>query len=836
MDYIVNIAIPVPLNKLFSYRVESDRNIEELIGCRVLVQFGRRSLTGIIIEENVNPAQGINIKSVLELIDDIPSFSSAQIRLAKWISNYYLCSLGIVLTAALPAGMSPKTLLTVTMLRVLTSKEIEAISGKSVKRIALLNYLSKHKGNVSVAYLQKKLRMSNLSEHLDALAQSGILDIETGLTKRVTSKIQTGIKLNERFITNQDELRSILDEYDKSKPKYSALISYLYLSQTKGIIPKLSSIKKTLDISQSIPKTLEKIGIVEFVDIEIDRSVISSVSLSNIDESKHKLTLEQKNSLSFIKKLIRNNDSRPHLIHGVTGSGKTLVYIQAIKHVIAKGASALFLVPEISLTPQLIDRFKMVFGDKITALHSRMSDGERFDAWRLIRSGEKRIVIGARSAVFAPLQNLGIIIVDEEHDASYKQDSPVPRYNGRDIAVMRAKIEVVPCILGSATPSLESRYNAETGKYTLSEINNRADNAVLPEIIIVDRVAAMKSGQMNGSFSKQLLEEITDKLEKKEGIILFQNRRGYAPLLECTDCGFIPMCQNCDITLTLHKNQRQLRCHYCGYTIAAFNSCPACGFPELNEQGSGTQRIEEELLTVLADEGFNPVIQRVDLDTTTRKGALRKIFTSFIAGETDILIGTQMVAKGLDFSRVTLVGVINADMQMFLPDFRSNERTFQMMTQVAGRSGRTGEKPGKVIVQTSHPNHPSLKSVLNSSYKQFYDFEISNREKLRYPPFVRFINIEISGKNEQRVDNAAFRFYKLLPDNPAYLKFGPSLPFIPKLMNNYRRQIIIKSDKEKDVSGSIVRNALIWTMNRYDEQYSSASVRIKIDMDAYSTL
>jgi primosomal protein N' (replication factor Y) len=740
-----------------------------------------------------------------------------------------------VIIAALPAGMSPKTMLKISLVKELDNEEVERLSGQSQKRRMFLNYLLQHDEPVSLAFLKKRLKMPYLSDYLESLAENGIIRIDTGYTKTTKVKKQKGIILTPEYFGDENKLKDLLDELDKSKPKHSILISNVYLAQSKDIVPKISSLLKELKLSRSNVNTLTKKGVLEIIDIEVDRSLTDEDLLAERDESKLQLTEEQQHCYNEIKHAIVNKEHKPILIHGVTGSGKTLIYIHAINHIIEQDKSVLLLVPEISLTPQLIDRFRNVFGNNIVALHSRMSDGERFDAWRLIRKGEKHIVIGARSAVFAPMQNLGLLIVDEEHEPSYKQDSPAPRYNARDTAVMRAKLEDIPIILGSATPSLESMHNAETGKYKLLEIKERADGAYLPEIILVDKTAASKSGQFSGSVSKHLIEEIEEKLKNKEGIIIFQNRRGFASFLECPDCGYIPECKNCSVSLTYHKKKNQLRCHYCGYTINAHRSCPACGYPELKEYGFGTQRIEDELSKILQSEGYNPVIQRVDLDSTGKKGSLRKIFTAFIAGEIDILVGTQMVAKGLDFERVTLVGVVNADLQMFLPDFRATERTFQLLTQVAGRSGRSGGKPGKVFIQTAHPRHLALRAVLDSSYDLFYKNELANRRELNYPPFVRFIVIEFSGKNEHTVEKKATQFLNLLPQNKAYQIFGVTQPFVAKLQNRYRRMIIIKGYKTKDKNGNILRMNLKKAIADYAEKYGTSAVHVKIDVDAYST-
>jgi len=836
---IVEVALPVPVNNLFSYLLDMEDISSNIIGSRAIVPFGRRTLTGVIVSKNeYKEIESKKLKFISEIIDESPVFNPEMLKLTKWLADYYFCSWGEALKAALPIGMSPKTVVKIKLTYNFSGEELRLIKKKAPKRALLIEHLMNHNEPVTVGYLEKQLNTTTIAEQIEALAEMGFIEITSGKTKEAKIKKQNFACISDNVFNDNDLFRKILAVSDVKYPNQSAILSFLYLSRINNVTQYLvADLLKETKTTNSDVLSLKKKGHIEVLEMEVDRSVNKElITLSDRDESKLELTEQQQSALGNIKEALDKNKFDAFLLNGVTGSGKTLVYIQAIIHTLQNNKSALMLVPEISLTPQLIDRFRNVFKDGVVAIHSRMSDGERYDAWRQIYTGNKKIVIGARSAVFAPMINPGLIIVDEEHEPSYKQDSPAPRYNARDIAIMRAKIENATIVLGSATPSIESKYNAETNKYKELKISERADNARMPEIIVVDKVSARKSGNLSGSFSKLLLEEIVDKLKNKEGVILFHNRRGFAPLLECPDCGYIPVCRNCDVSLTFHLPNKQLRCHYCGYTLSAFRACPACGFPEMKEIGTGTQKIEEELPELLAAYGCQPVIQRVDLDTTSKKGSLRKILTAFSEGESDILIGTQMVAKGLDFARVTLVGVVNADLQLFLPDFRATERTYQLLTQVSGRAGRSSDKPGKVIIQTSYPASIALKATVSNSYNILYDNEIVHRADADYPPFSRFISIELSGKDERKVNNNAINFYNLIQDNNAYIKLGPTTPVIGKLRGNYRRIIIIKDLKRFDNSGNIIRKALYNAMNEYNRQFSTSTVKMIIDIDSYHSL
>jgi primosomal protein N' (replication factor Y) len=832
----VRIALPLPIDKYFTYSLPDDSCQSEVIGRRALVPFGKRQLTGIIIDIQAEVGPDEKIRPVSELLDDEPLFTKDMLGITRWIADYYICSHGEALKAALPAGMAPKTVLRINLNREITEEELTSMQKSAPKRAALLKLILGHKDNITVDFLQNELKAQSVSDQLDALVQMNMITITSGLTKQSEHKTQKALRIPDSIYESESAMKDMLDELDKKNQRHSTLISYVYLNQMNNRTSLVTETLKELNLSVSMVSTLTKKGYLEVNDERVDRNLPGETTLAVRDESILELTNEQSHCVEQILSSFENGDSKPFLIHGVTGSGKTLVYMHIIRHIINSGKTVLMLVPEISLTPQMIDRFRIVFGDSVTALHSRMSDGERYDAWRRIHSDETQIVIGARSAIFSPLNNLGLIIVDEEHEGSYKQDEPSPRYNARDVAIVRGKTENALVILGSATPSIESRYNAETGRYRLLEIRSRADGAELPQIVLVDKTTSQKSGQMSGNFSKQMINAIIERLERKEGTIIFHNRRGFASYMECPDCAYVPMCKNCDVSMTQHKSKNQLRCHYCGYTINIHKACPACGHPELKEVGSGTQRVEDELMDILRSESYSPVVQRVDLDTTSKRGSLRRILSAFAEGSIDILVGTQMVAKGLDFERVTLVGVVNADVQLFLPDFRATERTYQLLTQVSGRAGRTASKPGEVYIQTSHPRSVALEAVMVGSYHPFYKAELDTRRESLYPPFVRFICIEISGKDMKKVNYHAKTFSRMIKTHSSFVIIGPSQPLIPRLRNLWREVIIIKSIKSKDPSGKIFRKALADARAEYSAKHSTSAIRLKIDVDAYNSV
>lgn len=838
MNIFIKVALPIPAQTLFTYSIPYELENDDFIGKRVLVPLLNRYLTGVVVDV-VSHEDIKEIKKIKELFDDKPIFDSSLLKLTKWISEYYYCSWGEALKAALPAGMSPQSVMKVEFIKPLTYDEYEKMKKYAPKRAALYDVLLNCSAPITVDFLKKELNSENISVQLESMQFSGIIKCTNVIKKVVKEKFQKAYQIAPHIFYDETLLRQVMDELDKKSAKQSLILSYLYLAKQSEESPVLLS-KILIDIktSSAIINSLKNKGYIEEELIRIDRNEnVQNESLSEKNELDIKLTEEQQNSTDFIIDKISKNEIKPILLYGVTGSGKTLVYMRVIDYVLKQGKTALLLVPEISLTPQLIDRFKHNFDVEISVLHSKLSQGERFDSWQNIYKGKSKIVIGARSAVFAPIQNLGVIIVDEEHETSYKQDEMQPRYQGRDVAVMRAKIENIPIVLGSATPSIESMFNANNGKYELQKIEKRADGAKLPAVSIIDISIAKRKKKLQKSFSVDLVDAIKDCLEKKEGIILFQNRRGFAPIVECSDCGFIPTCRECSVTLTYHIHKKQLRCHYCGLTEEFSGICPICGSVRYKEIGFGTQRIELELEEIFKDAVNKPKIARVDLDTTSQKGSFRKILKQFQEAEIDIMIGTQMVAKGLDFARVTLVGVVNADLQLFIPDFRSSERTFQLITQVAGRAGRSGDKKGNVFIQTYHPRNPAIDFAAQNDYFAFYQNELKNRENALYPPFSRFVNIEFSSQNEDLVKEQAEFFANLLPKNEkAIISMGCVVPIVYKLRNQYRRFVIIKNIKRYDVNSKILKIILDYAFEEFKKKFKMSSVKIRIDIDSYSSI
>ncbi len=537
-------------------------------------------------------------------------------------------------------------------------------------------------------------------------------------------------------------------------------------------------------------------------------------------------------AINEVSKVIDDETFKTFLLHGVTGSGKTQVYIELAKKVIEQKKTVLILVPEISLTPQITSRFFNVFGDEVTVIHSRMSAGERYDSWHRIFKEKSSVVIGARSALFAPLKNIGLIVIDEEHDASYKQADMVPKYNARDSAIMLGSIANCPVLLGSATPSIESMYNAKKGKFNLLELPERIDNAKLPVITLVDVNKERKKQRMENIFSKTLLDKIEERLKRNEGVIILQNRRGFSTQIYCTDCGEVETCDNCSVPMVYHINKNKIECHYCGLTKDVPGACTHCGSIAIKYFGTGTERVEDELEFYFP----NVKMSRIDSDSITKKNELSRILLSFGSGEIDVLVGTQMVAKGLDFSRVTLVGVISAETTLWLPDFRADERTFQLLTQVSGRAGRS-KNPGEVIIQTQNEKHFALQMVLNNSYKGFYEKEILDRERLGFPPFTRIAIIETKDLSNEKAKGAISSFNNEMKKYNKWLKISPPTPaLISRLKGQYRYQILIKSSRQTDPGGKILRKAILDSFAEFNRKSRYKDVRLIYDIDPQSLI
>lgn len=730
-------VIPItPVEGPYTYRVPDAFRADVQKGTRVLVSFGPRKITGVVLDVREGEREGA--KEVLDVLDDRPALTRELLKLTHWMANYYLCTWGEALRVALPPGSEVESR------KQLTALDLpEAWNDNDFgKRVLKALHERKSRRSTTTA-LRRELGRTLPATLLDRMEAAGVLHVEEQADARVTEKKALFLRLVEE-IKPEDVVEALRGKRQK------ALVSLL--ARSGGPVPQADALKET-GASSGTVKSLIKKEILVKEKRSIDRAPESMGGVAENPPPPITLNADQKAALRKILSGLESEEHKTFLLHGVTGSGKTEVYLRALRKCLEADKAALVLVPEIALTPQTVRRFRAHFGDRVAVLHSRMSDGERLDTWNAVRDGRFPVVIGPRSAVLAPVKNLGLVVVDEEHEASYKQFDPAPRYHARDVAVMRAYRAGAVCVLGSATPSLESVANVRTGKYTRLELPERVPVqgtvASLPDVRVVDLAREWGVRRLKGALSETLREAIRERLDREEQMILLQNRRGFAPVLQCEACGWTPTCPNCSVSLTYHHPRpgfRRLRCHYCGHAQRILQRCASeeCGDGFLRPVGSGTQRVEEELAEVFPDARA----LRMDRDTTSRKGAHARILDRFGAGQADILLGTQMVAKGLDFPKVTLVGVVNADTGLLLPDFRAGERTFQLLAQVAGRAGRR-ELPGEVILQTRHPMNPAIQFAVVHDSGGFIEEEMTRRKETGFPPYARMIGIEIKGPEEE---------------------------------------------------------------------------------------
>jgi len=820
------LAVPVPVYQTYTYEIPPDLESSIRPGYRVIVPLGKRKITGYVVSLT-NKCDRTDLKPIYDLLDDSPALLPDLLALARWISEYYICPLGEVIKAMLPGGINLESNIQIKLLK--DSQEVhQYVRGKKVPTQEKILNLLLESGHITIQQLRKKIQRSNLIFSVTKLVESGFLSREVILGKAPTGpKYENWIKLSSAYV-EISKYNEIINELSQRAPAQASCVKIIY--ENKEISQR--ELLKQGGFSNNVITSLLEKGYIEKFQTEVFRSYYS-ISPSQTQE-KIILNEYQKRAIVFLEEAINNGDFKTFLVHGVTGSGKTQVYIEAIKRVLMKGKTAIVLVPEIALTPQTVSRFTANFPNQVAVLHSRMSPGERFDSWRKLKDGDFKIAIGPRSAIFAPLTNIGLIVVDEEHESSYKQMDIKPLYHARDVAVYRGKLNQAVVILGSATPSLESYYNAKIQKYHLIELPQRIDDVPMPEVTIVDMLTQRKRypRQNVSIFSKVLQDKIVEKLNLNQQIILLQNRRGFSTYIKCKDCGLIEQCENCNITLTYHLTNHTLRCHYCNYTKKAPKVCPNCGGVDILFQGTGTQKVEQEINQLFPEAR----VVRMDLDTTSKKFAHDRILKDFGAGKYDILLGTQMVAKGLDFQNVTLVGVISADTSLLFPDFRASERTFQLLTQVAGRAGRKF-LTGEVYIQTYSPDNMSLKFAKQHNFKQFFLNELPIRNELNYSPFGRLVYILIKGETEEKVKSAAEIFSKclILPKNLGEI-LGPIPAPLSKIKKNYRWQLIIKSNKKIDPSGNILRKYLINAIATYKSQKIKRNVKILIDIDPISLL
>ena len=821
-SFFADVILPIPIPKLFTYHIPQNLTDEIKPGKRIVVQFGQKKIYSALVKNiHSNKPSLYKTKDIISVLDNEPIINNIQFLFWQWISEYYMCSLGEVYKAALPSGLKLES-----ETKILPNINFSDFSNFSENEELIFNALES-KNVLTIKETNLLTERKNSLPIIKSLLDKKAIFVEEKLKDTYKPKIEKYVSLKSE-ITNE-ELNNIFDKLSKAQKQLELLMAYIKLSNffqpnaTTEI--KKSDLLKIPNASQQAYTSLIKKNIFTEHKKEISRILNTNKVISE----KNILNTYQQKALKEIKENFETKDVV--LLHGVTSSGKTEIYIHLINETIKAGKQILYLLPEIALTTQIISRLKNVFGEKIGVYHSKFNDFERVEIWNNIldKNNENKydIVLGVRSSIFLPFSNLGLIIVDEEHENTYKQFDPAPRYNARDAAIVLAKLHNAKTLLGTATPSIETFYNTKNDKFALVELKHRYKNIEMPEIIVADIHRATLKKQMKSIFTPTLLENIQLALDKNKQIILFQNRRGFSPYLQCATCGWIPRCKNCDVSLTYHKHSNSLVCHYCGYTTKVNQTCEACGSSTMQTKGFGTEKIEEEISIFFPD----AKVARMDLDSTRSKNAYQKIIQNFENHNIDILIGTQMISKGLDFDDVEVVGILNADSMLYYPDFRAYERSYQLMSQVSGRAGRKNKR-GKVIIQTTKPDHKIIKNVIDNDYIGMFNSELIDRKQFRYPPFTRIIKITLKHKNIETLNRASQKFADELKQTFGNRIVGPQSPIINKIQLFYLKTILIKIEKTKSIAKTkqiISKSAIkINTIDNYK------NLHIIIDVDPYN--
>ncbi|MBT32872.1 MAG: primosomal protein N' [Thalassobius sp.] len=821
--FFADVVLPVPVNQYFTYRIPFEYADEIQVGSRVIVQFGkRRIVTAIVVKKHQQAPVTQQVKYVLDLLDDEPCVNQIQIQFWEWVAEYYMCSIGEVMNVALPSGFK---LTSQSRIQINPEFSIEAHQITLSERE--LNLLSELQKKDSLAYHEagEVLEVENPYKIIKYLIAKRAIIIYEEVKEKYKPKIQKKIRLHEDWVVREDKLNELFDEVKSSVKQEEVLLKYLSLIPLHNLPEKNKvGVEKSVllknDISASSLKTLVKKNIL----VEFEEIVPRFEYKDNKQSKEILLSHKQKEVRDEILDIYKEKDTA--LIYGVTGSGKTEIYIDLIKKVLDSGSQVLLLLPEIVLTTQIVNRLQHVFGDNMGVYHSRFSDNERVEVWNGVLSGRFTFIVGVRSSLFLPFDNLGLIVVDEEHDSSYKQYDPAPRYNARDAAQVLARLHHAKVLLGSATPSIESYYLATAGFYGLVEIKERYGNASMPDIVLSDLRKEKKQRKIRGEFSSMLVSEVESSLNNSKQVILFQNRRGYAPYIMCEDCGHIPTCENCAVSLTYHMYRNIMVCHYCGHKEPVPKKCSSCNSNKIKTAGLGTEKVEDEIKEIFP----NARVQRMDLDTTRKKYSYQKILDEFGSGQTDILVGTQMVSKGLDFDNVNLVGIFDIDRLIFYPDFRSHERAFQLISQVSGRAGRREDK-GKVVLQTSSPKHPLMNNIVNHNYESFFYTEIRERKNHDYPPFTRLIRLTVRNADRDitmmQADKLAWELKNQLGSKRI---LGPESPMIDKIRNLYLKDILIKIERNK-INLKQVKKTIIDSINNVNDKKRFKQLDVLIDVD-----
>ncbi|WP_034258577.1 replication restart helicase PriA [Altibacter lentus] len=815
--YFIDVILPIPLKQAFTYHVNKDEAAFLKQGMRVAVPFGKTKIyTGIVYQVYANNPPGYETKSIDQILDETPIITATQIRHWEWMADYYMCTLGEVIRAALPSAF---LLESETIVMLASEKEVDE-SDFSDEEFLVFEALQ-HQSALHINDIRSILDRSNVVKVLQTMLQKGVIQVQEEVFEQYTPKLKRYIKLSAHY-SEEENLKELLDLLTRA-PKQRAVLMTLFMlsSQQKRPVDSVTLQKKS-DASAAVLRSLLDKGILEEFFIQKDRIEYSGEDTAAIKT----LNPAQEQAFEEIKTSFETNDVT--LLHGVTSSGKTEIYVRLIDELLDSGRQVLYMLPEIALTTQLISRLQNYFGERVSVYHSKHSINERVEVWKNVLEMQQkaRIVIGARSSLFLPFQNLGLVIVDEEHEPSFKQYSPAPRYHGRDSAVVLAQLHKAKLVMGSATPAIETYHNAKTHKYGMVTLKKRFGNVLMPEISLIDIKEKHRKKQMTGHFSDVLLEEITEALDNGEQVMLFQNRRGFSPVVECTTCGIAPQCPNCDVSLTYHQHKNELRCHYCGYHMIMLQSCTACGSETLDTKGFGTEQIESELRVLFPEQR----IARMDQDTTKGKYAYAKLIDALENQEIDILVGTQMLAKGLDFRNVSLVGVMNADNLLNFPDFRAHERSFQLLQQVSGRAGRT-QKRGRVLIQTYNPYHQILQQVSVNDYEGMYKQQVEERYQYQYPPFHRLIKITFKDKNQYKMQQAAAWYGQALELKLEEHVLGPVAPPVARIRNKYIANILVKVPKTLSLKKT--KSYIAGVQRSFNSLKEFSSVRVLIDVDTF---
>ncbi len=819
----VDVILPLPVPGLFTYRVPYELNDSVACWKRVVIQFGKKKIyTAIIVNIHEIPPKNYAVKYILSVLDTNPIMNQLQYKFWQWIAEYYMCEPGEVMNVAIPTAFKLASESKI-VLNPGFDGDVEELNEKEYLVVDALDIQKK----LTLTEVENIIEQKKVIPVIKGLIEKNIVLVEEELKERYKPKKETFLQLSEEY-HDENKMQELFNRLEKRAFKQlEVLMAFISLSNFGS--------GKIRDVKQAYLTKQQKFspGVIKSL---VDKGVLLSFSktisrLGSFDQTALPEDIELSNDQSETLDQIKSSFSKKNvvLLHGVTSSGKTELYIKLIKENLEQGKQVLYLLPEIALTTQIINRLRKYFGNQVGVYHSRYNENERVEIWNnvlnnKINKSKYQIILGPRSALYLPYSDLGLVIVDEEHDYSYKQFSPAPRYNARDAAIYLAGKHNANVLLGSATPSIESYYNTKNGKYELVELNKRFGDIQLPEILVADIKKETRQKTMKSHFSSLLLDHVSEALKNKEQVILFQNRRGFSLRIECDTCNWMPECKNCDVTLIYHKHNNQLKCHYCGYSRRVPERCDSCGSTHLHMKGFGTEKVEDELQILYPDAR----IRRMDLDTTRSKNAYQSIINDFEEQRIEILVGTQMVTKGLDFDNVSIVGILNADNMLSYPDFRSYERSFQLMAQVSGRAGRK-KKRGKVIIQSYNPYHSAIRDVIEHNYKSMYSSQILERRNFKYPPFYRLINLSLKHKDPRLLNEASREFAIMLREILGKRVLGPEYPLISRIKNLYIKNVLIKLERDEKLKDQ--KENILKTIDRFKGESSYKSVRVIIDVD-----